>query len=739
MKKLKHKLKDVIAEAIISGNHGDPFSVLGMHKEKDGTMLVRTYQPDSKAVELLEYDSQEKVGDFVKVHDAGLFQIELDKRKHKDFFDYKLKLDYHVGHKQVVEDVYRFYPVLGEMDVYLLAEGNHLEIYKKLGAHKMVHQNVSGVSFAVWAPNAKRVSVVGSFNNWDGRKNPMRLRVGCGVWEIFIPGLEEGDMYKYEIKGANGELLPLKTDPVSFYCEKRPSTASIVCDIDKYNWCDQSWMEKRSEAQELDKPISIYEVHLGSWRRNSMEGLRYLTYKEIADELVPYVKEMGFTHVELLPITEHPFDGSWGYQTTGMFAPTSRFGSPEEFKYLVDRLHQEGIGVILDWVPGHFPKDAHGLANFDGTSLYEHSDPRKGEHMDWGTKIYNFGRTEVQNFLASSAMFWVNEYHIDALRVDAVASMIYLDYSREEGQWIPNEDGGNDNREAIAFLRRMNELLYEHGQGATSFAEESTAWPMVSRPVYMGGLGFGFKWNMGWMHDTLEYMQKDAIHRRYHHNLLTFGPIYAFNENFVLSLSHDEVVHGKGSLLSKMSGDRWQQFANLRAYYGFMFTHPGKKLLFMGSEFAQDREWEAEGSLSWHLLDDPMHKGVQACLKDLNKIIKEQKALHEKDFEGEGFEWIDFQNEDDSIVTYIRRAENREDYVVICCNFTPVPREGYKVGVPHKCFYKEIFNSDADIYGGSGIGNNGGVQAKEEPWDYREHHIEVTLPPLSTTVFVPEK
>jgi 1,4-alpha-glucan branching enzyme len=737
--KLKYKLEDLIAEAIISGNHGDPFAVLGMHKAADDTIIVRVYQPTAENVELLEYDSEKKIGDFVKVHEAGLFQIELDKKKYKTRFAYKLNLHYWEGHKQVVEDPYRFSPILGEMDIYLLAEGNHLEIYKKLGAHPMKHENVTGVSFAVWAPNAKRVSVIGNFNNWDGRVHPMRLRVGCGVWEIFIPNVTKGDMYKFEIKGANGNLMPLKTDPVGFYCEKRPSTASIVYDLDNYTWGDEKWQEKKADINALDKPVSIYEVHLGSWRRNSLEGLRYLTYRELADELVPYVKDLGFTHVELLPVTEHPFDGSWGYQATGMFAPTSRFGSPDDFRYLVDRFHQENIGVILDWVPGHFPKDGHGLANFDGTALYEHADPRKGEHMDWGTKIYNFGRSEVQNFLASSAMFWLKEYHIDGLRVDAVASMLYLDYSRKDGEWVPNEDGGNENKEAIAFLRRMNELVFAHGEGATTYAEESTAWPMVSRPTYMGGLGFGFKWNMGWMHDSLEYMEKDAIHRRYHHNLLTFGPIYAFNENFVLPLSHDEVVHGKGSLIGKMSGDRWQRFANLRAYYGFMFTHPGKQLLFMGGEFGQEREWNADDSLSWHLLNDPMHQGVQNCVKDLNKILKEYPALHEKDFDGEGFEWIDYQNADESIISYVRRAKDYDDFVVVCCNFTPVPRSSFKIGVPTGGFYKEVFNSDSELYGGSGMGSLGGVEAKNESWNYRDNLIEITLPPMSTVVFAPKK
>ena len=734
-----NKLDQKIIDAVVSGNYGDPFAVLGMHaNQNDGKLYVRTFQPEAKNVWICEYDSEKEIGQLEKINGAGLFQIDL---KTKERFAYKLKLEYWAGHKQIVEDIYRFSPILGEMDIYLLAEGSHLELYEKMGAHQMVHENVSGVSFAVWAPNAKRVSVVGNFNNWDGRRHPMRNRIGCGVWELFIPGLCDGDMYKYEIKGANGELLPLKADPFAFFTEKRPSTASVVYNIDNYKWQDDktNWVERRKAKNRLDAPISVYEVHLGSWRRNSLEGLRYLTYRELADELVPYVKDLGFTHIELLPVTEHPFDGSWGYQTTGLFAPTSRFGTPDDFKYFMDECHKNDIAVLLDWVPGHFPKDAHGLANFDGTNLYEHMDPRKGEHMDWGTKIYNFGRREVNNFLASSALFWIRKYHIDGIRVDAVASMLYLDYSRKHGEWVPNEHGGNENVEAIAFLRRINELVFAEDVGATTMAEESTAWPMVSRPTFMGGLGFGFKWNMGWMHDTLEYVKEDPVHRKYHHNKLTFGPIYAFNENFVLPLSHDEVVHGKGSLFNRMAGDRWQKFANLRAYYGFMWTHPGKKLLFMGGEFAQDREWSCDASLSWHLLDDPMHKGVYNCVKDLNKIYKETTALHQKDFEGNGFEWIDFQDGDNSVVTYIRRGHNPDDFVVVCCNFTPVPREGYRVGVPVKGFYKEIFNSDSEYYGGSGVGNNGGVQAKDDGWNYRPHSLSLTLPPLATIVLKLEK
>ncbi len=730
------KLNDVIVEAIVAGSHGDPFSVLGMHKDvKDGSLCVRVFQPQAQKIVLLDKTGSE-LGEFKQIHNAGFFQIDLGK---KEFFEYKLRVTYKDKHTQDVYDIYSFSPILGDLDVYLLAEGTHLELYDKLGAHFAEHQGVKGVRFAVWAPNAKRVSLVGTFNNWDGRVNPMRLRVGCGVWELFIPGLCEGDLYKFEIKGAHGELLPLKSDPFAFYSEKRPSTASVIYDIEKYKWKDTNWEETRKKINSHDYPMSVYEVHMGSWKRVTEEGQRYLTYRELADDLVPYVKDMGFTHIEFLPVAEHPFDGSWGYQVTGMFAPTSRYGTPEDFCYLVDKCHEAGIGVIIDWVPAHFPKDGHGLANFDGTALYEHSDPRQGEHKDWGTKIYNFGRTEVQNFLIASAIFWIRKYHIDALRVDAVASMLYLDYSREDGEWIPNEHGGNENLGAVAFIRRVNELIYGEDSGAVTIAEESTAWPMVSRPTYMGGLGFGYKWNMGWMHDTLDYIEKEPVHRKYHHNRLTFGPIYAFNENFVLSISHDEVVHGKGSLFNKMPGDRWQKFANMRAYYGFMFTHPGKKLLFMGSEFAQDREWCSDYSLSWHLLEDPMHQGVSNCLKDLNRVYKETTALYQKDFDGEGFEWIDYQDGDNSIVTYIRRGHDYNDYVVVACNFTPVPRENYQMGVPDLCFYEEVFNSDAKIYGGGDIGNAGGKMAIEEAWNYRPYSVKVTLPPLATVIFRPKK
>ena len=603
-------------QAVINGDHGNVFAVLGIHRDKGSKeVFIRAYQPNTRSIEVLKNDGT-SLGMMTKLDDRGFYQINLGVGEN---FAYRFKIENDLGNTYMAEDAYRFQSNIGDIDAYLFAEGTHLDMYKKLGAHPMTMDGVAGVSFAVWAPNAKRVSVVGGFNNWDGRVNVMRKHPTCGVWDIFIPGIGQGELYKYEIKTQQDYIL-VKSDPVAFYSEKRPNTASVVYNIENYHWEDENWMNYREQANSFDRPMSVYEVHLGSWRRKGEHGEEYLTYREFADYLVPYVGNMGFTHVEFLPLSEHPLDASWGYQVTGMFAPTSRFGNPDDFRYMIDKFHQAGIGVIMDWVPAHFPKDGHGLVEFDGTHLYEHADPRKGEHTDWGTKIYNYGRTEVCNFLCASALYWLKEYHIDGLRVDAVASMLYLDYSRKNGEWIPNIYGGNENLEAISFLRKMNELVYGHNKGAFTCAEESTAWPMVSRPTSMGGLGFGYKWNMGWMNDTLRYISKDPVHRKYHHGMLTFGLLYAFNENFILPISHDEVVHGKGSMLAKMPGDEWQKFANLRAYYGFMFTHPGKKLLFMGNEFGQDWEWNAEESLRWHLLQYPMYKGMQNCVRDLNLI-----------------------------------------------------------------------------------------------------------------------
>ncbi len=718
-------------EAVINGDHGNVFAVLGIHRNKGSKeSFIRAYLPMSSSIEVLSRDGSSR-GMMTKLDDRGFYQIDLGVTED---YDYKFRITNDKGAVYDAEDTYRFTPTLGDMDIYLLAEGNHLDMYKKLGAHVMEKEGVKGVAFAVWAPNAKRVSVVGAFNNWDGRVDVMRKHPSCGVWDIFIPGIGEGEIYKYEIK-TNSNNIFLKADPVAFYSERRPNTASVVYDLNHYEWHDNDWMNYRSEYNSLDKPMSIYEVHLGSWRRK--DGNEYLTYRELADHLIPYVQNMGFTHVEFLPLAEHPLDASWGYQIIGMFAPTSRFGTPDDLRYMIDKFHQAGISVIMDWVPAHFPKDAHGLNEFDGTHLYEHADPRKGEHNDWGTKIYNYGRSEVANFLCCSALFWLKEFHIDGLRVDAVASMLYLDYSRKAGEWIPNQYGGNENIEAISFLRRMNELAYSQVNGAVTVAEESTAWPMVSRPTSMGGLGFGYKWNMGWMNDTLRYISHEPVHRKYHHGMLTFGLLYAFNENFILPISHDEVVHGKGSMLSKMPGDEWQKFANLRAYYGFMYTHPGKKLLFMGCEFGQDYEWNSEEGLRWFLLDYPMYRGMQNCVRDLNLMYKGNPCMYQQDFDYRGFEWLDHSNADDSVISYIRRGYNYNDFMIVVCNFTPVVRHNYRIGVPEGGDYQEIFNSDDVNYWGSGVKNEGVIHSDNQGCNYKPFSINITLPPLSTIIIKP--
>jgi 1,4-alpha-glucan branching enzyme len=723
-------------ERVVSGRHDNPFAFLGMHRRgAKKELVVRTFQPRAQAVVVVDKAYGEEVAELVRVHETGLFAGPVGRKGEP--FAYLLRLDCGDGTVREIEDAFRFPPILGELDVYLIAEGSHLRLDEKLGARLMALEGVDGVGFCVWAPNAKRVSVVGNFNNWDGRCHPMRLRAECGVWEIFVPGIGEGELYKYEILGADGSLLALKQDPFAFYCEQSPGTAALVCDLSRYRWRDEAWLERRQASVERDAPISIYEVHLGSWRRNADEGGRLLTYGELGDALAAYCLDMGFTHVELLPINEHPFSGSWGYQPLGLFAPTSRFGSPDEFRGFVDTLHRAGIGVINDWVPGHFPSDPHGLAYFDGTHLYEHSDPRLGQHQDWGTMIYNYGRYEVADYLLNNALFWLEEYHIDGLRVDAVASMLYLDYSRRAGEWIPNKYGGNENLDAIAFLRKMNEALYERWPGTATIAEESTSWPMVSRPTYLGGLGFGYKWNMGWMHDTLSYMSKDPVFRKYNHDRITFGLVYAFSENFILPLSHDEVVHGKGSLLGKMPGDRWQKFANLRSLFGFMFCYPGKKLLFMGGEFGQEREWNHDSSLDWHLLDDSFHSGVQRLVRDLNHLYRDVAALHQKDCEPEGFEWIDCTDVEQSVYSFLRRGKEPHDVAIVICNLTPLVRRDYKIGVPLGGYYAERINTDAEIYGGSNVGNGGGVEAVALECHGRPFSIEVTLPPLAVLVLTP--
>ncbi|MYZ47949.1 1,4-alpha-glucan branching protein GlgB [Propylenella binzhouense] len=717
-------------EALVQGRHGDPFALLGMHARGDEPITVRVFWPGAETVSVVDADSGKRCAELELLHPAGFFAGPVPRRRR--LFRYRLRMT--AGERVwEAEDPYRFPPVLGALDVHLLAEGTHREMYERLGAHPVTIDGVAGVSFAVWAPNAKRVSVVGDFNYWDGRRNPMRKRIEAGLWELFIPGLGPGALYKFEILGAQGQLLPLKADPVSFAQQQPPSTASIVHGLPEHDWQDNEWMANRQRRNALDAPISIYELHLGSWRRK--DGDQMMSYDEIADELVPYLCDLGFTHVECMPVSEHPFSGSWGYQPIGLFAPTSRHGPPEGFARFVERLHQAGIGVIIDWVPAHFPTDAHGLARFDGTALYEHEDPRLGFHRDWNTLIYNFGRREVSNFLLANGLFWLKRFHIDALRVDAVASMLYLDYSRPADEWIPNVHGGRENLEAIAFLKTMNTRVFADAPGATTMAEESTAWPQVSRPVDMGGLGFGYKWNMGWMHDTLDYMSKEPVHRKHHHHEMTFGLLYAFTENFVLPLSHDEVVHGKGSLLGKMPGDRWQKFANLRAYYAFMWTHPGKKLLFMGGEFGQDREWSHDRSLDWHLLADPQNSGLQSLVRDLNRLYRGCRALHVRDADPQGFEWIEAGDADQSVYAYLRKGGPEDPPALVICNFTPVVRHHYRVGAPAAGTWIERLNTDAAVYGGSNVGNGGAVSAEPVPWHGRPVSLDLTLPPLGTLVF----
>jgi len=708
--------------ALAGGRHGDPFSLYGIHRE-DGRRIVRTFQPMAESLGLLVEGVAEPVP-MQRVHPDGIFETEMPPRKR----NYRFRIKHANGDSWDVEDAYRFPSMLGEFDLYLIGQGSHRDIFRKLGAHPAQLLGVAGTWFAIWAPNASRVSVIGGFNNWDGRCHVMRLHPGNGLWEIFIPGVGQWDYYKFELLDKQGELLPFKSDPLGQFHEPPPGNASVVYQS-HYEWQDGAWTSARTAEPKMDRAICIYEVHLGSWRRG--ENNRFLSYRELADNLVDYVREMNFTHVEFLPVTEHPFDGSWGYQPIGLYAPTWRFGQPDDFRYLVDRLHQAGIGVIMDWVPAHFPKDEHGLRRLDGTALYEHEDPRKGEHSDWGTMIFNYGRREVVNYLVGSALCWIDDFHIDALRVDAVASMLYLDYSRKEGEWVPNERGGNEHLEAVAFLRQFNEII--HTYKATSYAEESTAWPGVSHPTSAGGLGFTFKWNMGWMNDTLRYMSEDPVHRKYHHDKMTFGLVYAFNENFVLPLSHDEVVHGKRSLLGRMPGDEWQRFANLRAYFGFMYAHPGKKLLFMGSEIAQQREWNHDQSLDWHLLDQPLHKGVQTLVRDLNRVYRDVAALHERDFRQDGFEWIDWQDAENSIFSWLRRA-NDGSFVVCISNFTPVVRAGYRIGVPEAGVYTELLNTDDLGYGGSGVGLRGDIPTQEQTAHGRQHSLQIDLPPLATII-----
>jgi len=735
---IKSDLKEQI-KLIVNANHWDPFQVLGNHIiEKEGikSVAIRAFLPEAKEAWVVDLHSKNSYL-MEKLHAAGFFEAVVDGKK--KVFPYRIRMRSFEGIMSEFYDPYSFMPVLSDFDIHLISEGSHYKEYEKLGAHVMEINSIQGVHFAVWAPNARRVSVIGDFNRWDGRRHQMRVLGSSGIWEIFIPGLKEGDLYKFEIKSKFKKYSAVKADPYDFYFEFRPKTASIVYDIHKYQWNDSKWMEMRSKKNWLESPLSIYEVHLGSWMRFPEENNRFLTYKEIADRLVTYVKEMGYTHIELLPITEHPLDASWGYQTLGYFAPTHRHGTPDDFMYFVDTCHQNNIGVILDWVPAHFPTDGHGLGFFDGSCLYEHEDPRKGFHPDWGTKIFNYGRNEVRNFLLSNALFWFEKYHIDGLRVDAVASMLYLDYSRKKGEWVPNIFGGKENLEAIDFIKRYNELIHRYHPGVLTIAEESTAWPGVSKPTYLGGLGFSLKWNMGWMHDSLEYISKDPVHRKYHHNNLAFSLLYAFTENFILVLSHDEVVHGKRSMLNKMPGDIWQKFANLRLFYGFMYSHPGKKLLFMGGEFGQLDEWNHDKSIDWHLLKFKPHRCLQKFTMDLNHLYQSEPALYEVDFHDKGFEWIDFRDTEQSVISFIRKAKDPHNFLVVVCNFTSVPRIGYRIGVPEKCFYNEMLNSDSQLYGGSNLGNAGGMNADTIPWHGRPYSITITLPPLSVLIFKPSK
>ena len=712
--------------AIVAGRHDDPFALLGPHSS-GGHRVVRTFQPQAASVSLVDA-AGEVLARMHRVAEEGLFVAAMPARKRR----YLLQITTGDGRSSVIEDCYRFGSTLGEFDLYLLGEGSDSRIYNKLGAHLRTIDGINGVRFAVWAPNASRVSVVGDFNSWDGRRHIMRLHPANGIWEIFIPAVGDGCQYKYEILDGNGKLLPLKTDPFARFYESPPGNASVVCSS-HYEWSDKQWIAQRSRDIGLSRAISIYEVHLGSWRRKAGEGNRFLSYRELADELVDYVVEMKFTHVEFLPVSEHPFDGSWGYQPIGMYAPTHRFGDPDDFRYLVDRFHSKDIAVIVDWVPAHFPRDEHGLVRFDGSALYEHEDPRKGAHADWGTLIFNFGRREVVNYLIGSALFWVDEFHIDALRVDAVASMLYLDYSRADGEWLPNEFGGNENLEAVKFLQRLNTEVHAHG--ATTYAEESTAWPGVSRPVQSGGLGFTYKWNMGWMNDTLAYVSEDAIHRKFHHDKMTFSLMYAFSENFILPLSHDEVVHGKRSLLERMPGDDWQKFADLRAYYGSMFFHPGKKLLFMGGEFGQRREWSHDRSLDWDLLQHASHQGIQALVRDLNALYRNIRALYERDFSEKGFEWIAGDDRDNSVFSWIRKDSNG-DCVICISNFTPVARENFRIGVPDQRPLSEVLNTDSEIYGGSNVVNET-LNVEKVPSHGREFSTTLTLPPLASVLIRP--
>jgi len=722
-------------DRVINSDHHDPFQVLGLHfidKDKKKAALVRTFQPYAESVQIIVGDAKHYM---YKMRPEGLFEMVLE--GFAEPFPYKLEIKYYDNSVHIITDPYCFLPQLGDMDRYLFNSGTHYKLYDRLGAHPAVIDDVEGTIFRVWAPDALRISVIGDFNFWDGRVHQMRSLGSSGIWELFIPGINENELYKFEIRTRFRDLL-IKSDPFQFYGELRPKTASVVRSLDKYIWHDNEWLTRRSQVKPYDQPISIYEVHLGSWRRDPGNPDRFLTYKEVADELVPYVKEMGFTHIELMPVMEHPLDESWGYQVTAYYSITSRYGTPEEFMYMVDLCHQNNIGVILDWVPAHFPTDAHSLARFDGTALYEHEDPRQGAHPEWGTLVFNYGRKEISNFLIANALFWFDKYHIDGLRVDAVASMLYLDYSRKEGEWVPNCYGGRENIDAIEFLRHLNSIIFDHYPNIMMIAEESTSFYGVSKPADQGGLGFNFKWNMGWMNDTLTYISKDPLYRKYHHNALTFSLYYAFSENFILPISHDEVVHGKRSLLSKMPGDRWQQFANLRLFLLLQWCHPGKNLLFMGSEFGQWSEWYCKMSLDWHLSEhEPLHRKTQDFVQALNRMYHENPALWQVDFNYDGFKWLDFNDIDNSIIGFARFGADHRDHLVCIFNFTPQVFRNYKMGTPSGGTYQEIFNSDSERFGGGNVFNNDPLESIDEPFGFASHHVLLNLPPLGGVVLKP--
>ena len=726
-------LKNDEIEALLAARFEDVFSILGMHEHPSGTgLIVRALLPGASAIEVIASKDNEQVASLQLISDEGLFEGTLGHRCER--FNYHFKVQF--GSEFVeMEDPYRFPSLLNDDDLYLFGEGTQERVYQWMGAHARQVEGIDGTLFVLWAPHAARVSVVGQFNAWDGRRHSMRKHPASGIWEIFIPEVREDLTYKYEIARPDGVVLPLKADPYAFAMQHSPETASKTVSAEPYPWQDDQWLSIRASASDHHQcPVSIYEVHLGSWRRNEERGNIYLTYRELAAQLIPYVVDMGFTHIQLMPVSEFPFDGSWGYQPIGLYAPTSRFGSAQDFKYFVDCCHEQGIGLLLDWVPGHFPTDEHGTGRFDGTCLYEHEDIRKGFHPDWNTLIYNYGRGEVISYLLGNAMYWLEQFHVDGLRVDAVASMLYLDYSRKEGDWLSNIHGGRENLEAVEFLKQVNSRVHFNNPGVMMVAEESTTWPGVSSPVDEGGLGFGFKWNMGWMNDSLRYMERDPVHRKYHHNEMTFSLTYSFSENFILPLSHDEVVHGKGSLLQKMPGDEWQKFANLRAYFGFMWTHPGKKLLFMGCEFAQRREWNHDQSLDWHLLEDEPHAGVQRLIRDLNTIYRDLPALHQLDCETAGFEWIDAENHQQSILVYVRKGQADTPPVLVIVNMTPEYYPQYNLGVPRVGQYRERLNTDSLHYGGSNMGNTGPIVARAQPLGEQPCQLCLCIPPLATLI-----